>query len=113
MGTACGPFCVFGPWQVRHNSFTGLRSAASLSLLCGSWQLKQVNPRAHAGDMLYASYGQLLRVVDQDFTGMCRVLPAGCDDQFAPFGHEPARLGAPAGGIACDFFVVVCVRLAD
>ena len=47
MVAACGPFCVFGPWQARQTLLPGLRSIASLSVPCGSWQLKQVTPRAY------------------------------------------------------------------
>ncbi len=47
MDTACGPFWVSGPWQIRKISPTGFLRNAGLGEPCGSWQEKQVTPRAY------------------------------------------------------------------
>src|ERR1700686_660262 len=47
MLAACGPFWVLGPWQVKQSALPGSRTIAWLSVPCGSWQLKQVTPRAY------------------------------------------------------------------
>ena len=71
---ACGPFCVFGPWHVRHTPLPGFRNMASFSEPCGSWQLKQVTPRAYIrlGYEVVALHAVLVRGAVREM-GECRL----------------------------------------